>query len=224
MTTLAARCALAIALASPLACAGEPGTADGRADAAAAPADADERPPGCGEVPVGFSCEGSTLRHCEDGVAASLRCAAYTSDRGTCALVSPRHGYYCVAPVGAPCRMAVPHGSHDHLYFASCAGEGAGCVIRVTPDHAYESACAAGLGGCDARSVGRCLGSRVITRCERGMPVTYDCASFGGRCDPAIGACAGVAEGRRCGASFLCADGLTCAPVPARRGVSACRR
>jgi len=193
-------------------------------DAQAPPGDADERPTGCGEVPAGFACEGDTLRHCEDGAPAALRCAAYTSDAGTCALVSPARGHYCVSPVGAPCRMAVPHGTHDHIYFASCLGAGSGCIIRVTQDHEYESACAPDLGACDARLVGRCLGDRLVLRCEHGMPVTYDCASFGGRCDASIGVCVGVVEGRRCGASFLCAAGLTCAPVAGRRGVSACGR
>jgi len=192
------------------------------ADASVPPSDVDERPVGCDDVPTGFACEGSMLRHCEDGAPSLLRCAAYTADAGTCALVSPRHGSYCVVPDGAPCRMAVPHGSHDHVYFASCAVARSGCVMRATPGLEYESACQPEVGTCDASLVGRCLGARLVTRCERGMPVAYDCASFGGRCDSRLGVCVGVAEGARCGASFVCADGLVCAQV--RRGVSACRR
>lgn len=194
------------------------------ADASATPADVDELPRGCGEVPAGYACDGTSLRHCEDEVATTLRCPAYTNDAGTCALISPRYGHYCVTPVGAPCRIAIPHGSHDHIYYASCAGEAAACVLRVTPDHEYEGTCEANFGACEAGLAGRCRGTNLVVRCERGMAVTYDCASFGGRCDNTLGACVGVAEGRRCGASFVCAEGLTCAPVPSRRGVSACRR
>ena len=123
-----------------------------------------------------------------------------------------------------PCRLEVPHGGHDHVYYAHCEGDRAGCVVRTTADHEFESACVEGVGGCDPRVPSRCDGTRLVTRCERGQPVAFDCASYGGRCDPATLTCVGVAEGRRCGANFVCAAGLACAEVPGRRGVRACRR
>lgn len=119
--------------------------------------------------------------------------------------------------------MAVPHGSHDHIHYAHCEGAGAGCLLRVTGGVTLEGECASGFGECDASAPSRCEGTRLVVRCERGQPVAYDCASYGGRCDATLLACVGVSQGNRCGTSFLCAPGLTCRAVEGMRGVSACR-
>lgn len=181
-------------------------------------------PSGCGDVPAGYVCEGSRWRYCEHELASSLDCARYTEGRGTCGATLPGYGFACTAPVGAPCRMAVPHGGHDDIHFVHCGGAAAGCVLRVTADHELTSACTEGFAPCAADTTGACQGDRLVTRCERGQPVAYDCTSYGGRCDPAIPACVGVVEGRRCGGSFQCAPGLRCQPLPGRRGVNTCVR
>jgi hypothetical protein len=200
------------------------GASDAAVDRAAPAADVDERPPGCGEVPRGYACAGTQLRFCEDGTASTLECPRYTDDAGVCRELSPRYGSYCEVPVASPCRMAVPHGSHDHVYYAHCDAPGAGCVIRVTGGFTFASACTAGLGACDPASPGRCEGDRLVVRCERGQPVAYDCTSFGARCDATQQTCAGVTEGNRCGATFTCAPGLTCRAHATERGVRTCQR
>lgn len=187
-------------------------------------ADVDERPPGCGAVPRGYACEGTQLRYCEDNVASTLDCARHTGDAGACREVSPRHGSFCVAPEGAPCRMAVAHGSHDHIHYAHCEGDGLGCLIRVNGRHELDGVCAPGFGACDPAAPSRCEGHRLVVRCEREKPVAYDCASYGGTCDPALLTCVGVAESTRCGANFHCREGLTCRPLSGVRGVSTCQR
>jgi hypothetical protein len=169
----------------------------------------------CSGVPRGFACDGTTWRLCDLGEPWSIDCAAPPrgGSSGRCAQISLEHGYACVVPTGGGCRMEVAHGTHAHVFIASCEGSEGGCLVRER-GAGFEGVCVDDLGSCSIEDVDRCRGQRLVTRCVRGQAVAMDCAELGGRCAP--GSCEALPIGAPCGSALRCREGLRCARASRR--------
>lgn len=163
---------------------------------------------GCGDISAEGECEENVVAFCDtvNDEVISYDCgdrALFPNATTQCVEVTEDYGVDCTVAPGEECAYFDDDGE---FVWVLCRGTEPACL--ETAD-AFE--CTENAGTCDDTDIDTCDGDTLTWSCAASQPFLIDCATYGGSCSAAAGACVDLPAGQICDDElYQCAAGLDC--------------